>query len=267
MTEHDWLSAVDAGQLWAYARGRALFNRRTAGRRKRQYNQRILYLLGAAVCRRLAHLFPDPCCHRLLEVAEAYAEGAATLGELADAHDEVDGLRCSREVDLLPAGNTAAVEAVVWLSPDDYKVIRALDYVVDAAGYLRAVAAGALPAKAPLRVARAVWRHPAFLRGRGEEELALCLLVRDVIGNPFRPSPPLPRAVLNWDDGTVFKMAEVVYSNRHLPAGTLDPARLTVLADALEDAGCDDAGLLGHLRGPGPHVRGCWALDLLLGKG
>jgi hypothetical protein len=42
--------------------------------------------------------------------------------------------------------------------------------------------------------------------------------------------------------------------------------RLPVLADALEDAGCADADLLGHLRGPGPHVRGCWAVDLILGK-
>ena len=62
-------------------------------------------------------------------------------------------------------------------------------------------------------------------------------------------------------------MAEAAYEQRELPAGTLDPARLTVLADALEDAGCADADLLGHLRGPGPHVRGCWAVDLLLGKG
>ena len=46
----------------------------------------------------------------------------------------------------------------------------------------------------------------------------------------------------------------------------LDPDRLAVLADALEEAGCDNADLLSHLRGPGPHVRGCWALDLLLGK-
>ena len=42
---------------------------------------------------------------------------------------------------------------------------------------------------------------------------------------------------------------------------------LPVLVDAFEDAGCADADLLGHLRGPGPHVRGCWAVDLLLGKG
>jgi hypothetical protein len=51
-----------------------------------------------------------------------------------------------------------------------------------------------------------------------------------------------------------------------LPRG-LDVARLAVLADALEDPGCADADLLSHLRGPGMHVRGCWAVDLLLGWG
>jgi hypothetical protein len=48
--------------------------------------------------------------------------------------------------------------------------------------------------------------------------------------------------------------------------GRLNPARLAVLADALEDAGCGDAELLGHLRGPGVHVRGCWVVDLLIRK-
>jgi hypothetical protein len=47
----------------------------------------------------------------------------------------------------------------------------------------------------------------------------------------------------------------------------LDTVRLAVLADALEEAGCADADLLVHLRGPGPHARGCWVLELLLGKG
>ena len=46
----------------------------------------------------------------------------------------------------------------------------------------------------------------------------------------------------------------------------LDAGRLAVLADMLEEAGCSDADLLNHLRGPGPHVRGCWVLDLLLGR-
>jgi hypothetical protein len=58
----------------------------------------------------------------------------------------------------------------------------------------------------------------------------------------------------------------VAYEERQLPEGTLDSARLAVLADTLEDAGCTHAELLGHLRGPGPHVRGCWAVDLVMGK-
>jgi hypothetical protein len=61
-------------------------------------------------------------------------------------------------------------------------------------------------------------------------------------------------------------MANAIYDNRDLPSGHLDPARLAVLSDALTDAGCTDALLLGHLRGGGVHVRGCFAVDLVLGK-
>ena len=64
---------------------------------------------------------------------------------------------------------------------------------------------------------------------------------------------------LAWNNGIVVKMAQAVYEERAFD-------RLPVLADALEEAGCADADLLSHLRGPGPHVRGCWAVDLLLGK-
>jgi hypothetical protein len=52
-----------------------------------------------------------------------------------------------------------------------------------------------------------------------------------------------------------------------LPAGTLDPTRLAVLTDALEEVGCTDPDTLAHLRGPGPNVRGCWVIDTLLEKG
>ena len=89
-----------------------------------------------------------------------------------------------------------------------------------------------------------------------------CPLFRDIFGNPFRPVAIFPA----WKSQTVVSLAQAAYEQRELPAGTLDVARLAVLADALEDAGCDQADLLGHLRGPGPHVRGCWAVDLLLGK-
>jgi hypothetical protein len=91
-------------------------------------------------------------------------------------------------------------------------------------------------------------------------------LLSDVFGNPFRPAPSVDAAWLAWQDGTVAQLARAAYEDRRLPEGQLDPARLALLADALEDADCTDAELLGHLRGPGPHVRGCWALDLVLSK-
>jgi hypothetical protein len=83
-------------------------------------------------------------------------------------------------------------------------------------------------------------------------------LLREIVGNPFQTWPSNP-AWLRWQDGTVPMLARAIYSDHAFK-------RLPVLADALEDAGCTDAELLGHLRGPGPHVRGCWALDLLLGR-
>jgi hypothetical protein len=60
---------------------------------------------------------------------------------------------------------------------------------------------------------------------------------------------------------------QAIYPWRQLPSSYLDPARLAVLADAVEAAGCTNLDILDHLRGPGPHVRGCWGVDLLLGKG
>ena len=63
----------------------------------------------------------------------------------------------------------------------------------------------------------------------------------------------------------VVSLAEAAYQERQLPSGELDPARLAVLADALEEAGADPV-LLQHLRGPGPHARGCFAVDAALGR-
>jgi hypothetical protein len=104
--------------------------------------------------------------------------------------------------------------------------------------------------------------HPT---GRAEHRLH-CRLLRCLFGNPFRPSPPLPPALLAWNDGTVRRVAEGIYEEREMPAGTLDTARLAVLADALLDAGCEDEELIRHCRREGPHVRGCWAIDHILGK-
>jgi hypothetical protein len=76
---------------------------------------------------------------------------------------------------------------------------------------------------------------------------------------PCGPAPAVDPSWLAWNGGTVRNLAQSIYDERAFD-------RLPVLADALEDAGCADADLLGHLRGPGPHARGCWAVDRILGK-
>jgi hypothetical protein len=91
-------------------------------------------------------------------------------------------------------------------------------------------------------------------------------LLRDLFGPLlFRPVTADP-AWLSWRDGTVPRLAQVAYDQRSLPSGYLNRARLAVLADALEEAGCSVTEILDHLRGLDPHVRGCWVVDLLLGK-
>src|SRR5262249_20625661 len=89
----------------------------------------------------------------------------------------------------------------------------------------------------------------------GDETHAQADLLRCVFGNPFQPLA----LHLAWRTSDVLRLAEGIYAER-----TFDG--FPILADAAEEAGCTDARLLGHLRGPGPHVRGCWALDLILSK-
>jgi hypothetical protein len=110
------------------------------------------------------------------------------------------------------------------------------------------------------------WRflHPRFVAEAGlpvvgtrwyTELLAQCDLVRDLFGNPFRPVTSNPV----WLTSTVTSLAAGIYHERAFD-------RLPVLADALEEAGCTNADILNHCRRPGEHVRGCWLVDLLLGK-
>jgi hypothetical protein len=106
---------------------------------------------------------------------------------------------------------------------------------------------------------------PSAAQARDAERAAQSRLLRCVFGPlPFRDVAidPCLRA---RDDGLVTKLARAAYEDRSLPAGTLNAARLAVLADAVEDAGLTDAEVLGHLRSGGPHVRGCWAVDAVLG--
>ena len=76
-----------------------------------------------------------------------------------------------------------------------------------------------------------------------------------IFGNPFRPVAFDPA----WRTSKALAIAQGIYDERAFD-------RLPILADALQDAGCENEDILSHLRGDGPHVKGCWALDLVLGK-
>lgn len=80
-------------------------------------------------------------------------------------------------------------------------------------------------------------------------------IVRDIFGNPFRPAATDPA----WLTPTVVQLAQGIYADEAFD-------RLPILADALQDAGCENEDVLAHCRGDSPHVRGCRVVDLLLGK-
>jgi hypothetical protein len=99
----------------------------------------------------------------------------------------------------------------------------------------------------------------ATKRDVGEKEEAVqASLLRDIFC-PFRSPPTIASSWLTWSGACVCTLAKSIYDDRTFE-------RVPILADGLEDAGCTDASLIGHLRGPGPHVKGCWALDAVLGK-
>jgi hypothetical protein len=93
---------------------------------------------------------------------------------------------------------------------------------------------------------------------RADEFQVQAHLLRDIIANPFRALLPRPFSP-PCAESLAGSIARVIYEEHRF-------GDLPVLADALEEAGCADAELLAHLRAPGPHIRGCWALDLVLGR-
>jgi hypothetical protein len=223
MTEPEWLACTDPREALEFLRGKA--------------SERKLRLFACRCYRRFhEHFVEDPDGHGLfaVETAEAYADGLVTPADLAEVREEiVPGLwdQCSSAVvrqeiadcaTTVPLGDVtpAAVAFVFWVESN--LLDEEIEDVV------------------------------------GREHAAMCDVLRDLLGNPFRPVS-LDPAWLAWNDDTIPKLAQAIYEERAFD-------RLPVLADALEEAGCTDAQLLGHLRGPGPHCRGCWALDLLMGR-
>jgi hypothetical protein len=85
-----------------------------------------------------------------------------------------------------------------------------------------------------------------------------CALIRDLLGSPFRPTPKIDPAWLKWNRGAVPKLARSIYEERRFE-------EMSILPDALEEAGCTNTDLLEHCRADKPHARGCWVVDLILG--
>jgi hypothetical protein len=218
---------------------------------------RKLRLFGCACCRALWPRLTEEWGRRAVEVAEDFADALAGEPERAEAEDEamvVNG-EATRQFSNLQAGADEAPPwweceasrrlhwAAIWIVKDPPAVASVLHCLHDAAGVLDRQ--GAPGETSPVADSR------------------LAALAREVFGNPFRPVAVEP----SWRSPDVAALAEAAYQERSLPAGTLDGARLAVLADALEDAGCTSADLLDHLRDRGPHVRSCWAVDAVTGRG
>jgi hypothetical protein len=205
-------------------------------------SDRKLRLFAVACCRRIWHLLFDERSRHAVEVGERHADGlsnrqerrAAALTSHKAALEGSDGIPGA-----LPQWAWAAQ---LVTSTNMSQVSPGLQGTV-----VRGVVRSAL-----------VWDGT----GTHVAQQGQAQLLRDLIGNPFRPVTIDPA----WHTPTVTNLAATAYEERPMPSGEHDPARLAVLADALEEAVCDNADLLSHLRAPGPHVRGCWAVDLLLGK-
>jgi hypothetical protein len=208
-------------------------------------SERKVRLFGLACYRRLWHLLPSDRWKILADVCEQFVDKKASRSELDRAWWRVPTVSSDYGEYLVVVANNIGFSAFTSSRAQTLASAAAKAVAGAVGGTLGVEAAKCLP--------------------RDAERTVQAILLRDIFGNPFHPIPISP-AFLAWHDSTVVQLAQAAYEERHLPEGTLDNGRLAILADALEEAGCTDADILGHLREPGPHVRGCWPVDLCLGK-
>jgi hypothetical protein len=241
MTEAEWLECDKPERMLTYLRGRA--------------SERKLRLFAVAAARLASRWFVHAFHGVVLDVGEQVAEGVYG----SEALDET---------------RTSAWDSfrLGLAGYGDHHILatRAAARTVESEGYRAAdltknEIVGLFAEMAQEEGVSDEQRQRLYFAGRRRAEAQLARLLREVFGNPYR-AVSLPSAVLAWQNATVPRVARAAYDGRHLPEGTLDPTRLALFADALEDAGCTHVDVLGHLRGQGPHVRGCWALDLALAK-
>jgi hypothetical protein len=199
-------------------------------------SDRKLRLFACACCRRVWHIVTSPKLEQALPLLEDSIEGKAK--DRGRAH------KLAGEMLTDGSSTQACIGAELWKASqkafkrDEYGFYR-IGYSVQAAlGW----AAGGF--------------HPVFTNAVKAERKEQAKVVREMFGSPFRPVHFSPQ----WRTSDVLTLARQMYDSRDFGA-------MPILADALQEAGCDSEDLLGHLRDPHVvHVRGCWALDLVLGK-
>ena len=246
MTEREWVRKNVSEADW----------RKTAAVPQIPYNLdycwgRCGILLAAACCRRVWSLLPDEPSKAAVVTAERHADG------LVDA----DTLRAAEQLAL------EAADALMESLPDFAGKASPAWHAMRAAACLTGASSGRRPISgAGHYVQNAVaWQlapaPPQLLEreaARQAEARRQWLMVKDIFGYPFRPVA-VSASWLSRNDGAVRNLAKVIYDER-----SFEP--MPLLADALEDAGCNNAAILCHCRRPGEHVRGCWVIDLLLDK-
>ncbi|VTU01988.1 Uncharacterized protein OS=Sorangium cellulosum (strain So ce56) GN=sce5710 PE=4 SV=1 [Gemmataceae bacterium] len=238
MTEHEWLTAADPEALVEFLDKSGMNSRRKSR------------LLSCASCYRLDSLLIQPQSLQAVRLAEAWADDehlandvraawleAGPARTLAMSHrtDSPEYIAAMAAFDAAnPKPNGRSDVGAVW------SALSVIDKVIEAIGRASAEARGTDWVNDPATIAEAV---------------AVTSDLRDIFGNPFRPVAIDPA----WRTSTVVALARGIYDEKAFD-------RMPILADALQDAGCDNDNVLSHCRGDGPHVRGCWVVDLLLGK-
>jgi len=252
VTEAEWLACSDPEPMLEFLRGRA--------------GDRKLRLFAAACCRRIWSLLPDKRSRRAVEAVEAFAYGLAARGDLEAAREAA--MQALAAASFAGAAWSAAAAAYEATAADLRAGRRRLPALVHAWGEAAGVADYAAEAVAseaadgpgaegvPKQIAESARRVAQASEQRRQANLLRC-----VFGNPFVAIPGIYPSLLKWNDGCVPRIARGIYDERAFD-------RMGILADALLDAGCDNEEVLAHCRQQeGVHAKGCWVLDLLLGKG
>jgi hypothetical protein len=230
-SEADWLACPNPERLLDYVN---LADR--ASRRK-------FFLAGVACVRRVWHLLTRRESRAAVEAAEQFADGHITEEQLRAIEPSAEAAwrRWPEDDPRCWAGLAAA-----WLNLDargNHGNAELTMYAIREVVRAKTFVAGPGPSNGLLAVAEQ------------DEMRSLADLYRCVLGNPFGPVELDPR----WRTADVVGLAQGIYEDRAFD-------RLPILADALTDTGCDDESILGHCRNEGPHPRGCWVVDLVLGK-